>query len=216
MVPAISFKFRVEDSSENMDTAKITQIAHSSMAHRKTHVAREQGFIFHHGRRTAQIALGLADRLDCILNRDILYAAGLFHDIGKGEHPHSQAGMRITRELLGGILPSDELDRVCEIISCHSDRKRPNDYSLELQIVQDADVLDHVGPMNPWLSFYWSALHQLTIDDTLAYLGGEHLRERAVMRNVLNLDVSIRLFDERIEFESKFYAEFARVHRDGL
>ena len=198
-----------------MDTEQLNQIALANMGHRKTHKGREPGYIYHHGRRTAQIALRLASQVSGPVDRDILRAAALFHDVGKGVEPHNESGARIARELLSELCEPEEVDGICEIILQHSQRQHPNDYTLETRIVQDADILDHVGPLGPWLQFYWSATHDETIDDALRFFHGRGEGHRAVMRRLLNLAVSVLIFDQRIEFEDRFFAEFERVHREG-
>ncbi len=75
-----------------MDIEKIDQIAHENMAQRRPDPNREPGFILHHGRRTAQIALRLAEQINVNMHRDILYTGALFHDVGKGTEPHNETG----------------------------------------------------------------------------------------------------------------------------
>lgn len=87
----------------------------------------------------------------------------------------------------------------------------------ETRLVQDADVLDHTGPMEVWLGFWWDATHEMTIDDRLQYYHSEeHSRYRTAMRNALNFDVSIGIYEQRLEFERAFFAELERVSRGGL
>jgi HD superfamily phosphodiesterase len=44
---------------------------------------REPGWILYHGQRTGKIAVFLGRKLNCEVDCDVLYTAGLFHDIGK-------------------------------------------------------------------------------------------------------------------------------------
>jgi uncharacterized protein len=179
--------------------------------------AREPGFVFYHGRRTAQIALKLAGQIDAQVDRDILYAGALFHDVGKGSNPHNEVGAHMVRDLLGGVCQPEELERICQIVREHNQRRQPNAYAPETRLVQDADLLDHVGPIGPWLTFYWNATHGETIDDALCFFHSEenaHLQEST--RNALNLDISVRIFDQRIAFERQFFAALERAHTEGL
>ena len=195
----------------------MNQIAYENMAHQRPDRNREPGFIFYHGRRTAHIALKLADQIEADVNRKILYIGALFHDIGKGFEPHNEVGALIVRDLLSGICELEELDRICKIVLEHNQRKKPNQYVFETRIVQDADLLDHVGPIGSWLAFYWSAIHEETIDDALRYFHSEeNLRYQTRWRNALNFDISVNIFDQRLEFERKFFAELGRVHKEGL
>ena len=84
---------------EDVDIKRIEQIAHQNMAHRRPDPNREPGFIFQHGRRTARIALHLAEKLDLDVNHQILYSGALFHDIGKGSDPHNESGACMTKPL---------------------------------------------------------------------------------------------------------------------
>ena len=200
-----------------MDVEKITQRAKDNMASRRSRATREPGAIFDHGRRTAQIAMKLQDRLDATVDRDILFTGALLHDIGKGREPHNEIGANIVAELFEDLCEPDELESVCEIIRDHNQRLRSGECSMAARIVQDADILDKVGPISPWLAFYWSATRDRTIDDTLAYLhSDENERYHTRMRNLLNFDVSTGIFDQRARFENEFFAEFERVQREGL
>lgn len=197
-----------------MDQQRITAIALEHMGQRKTDY-REAGYVFHHGRRTAQIALHLADRVRGAVDRDVLYAGALFHDVGKGDRPHNEAGALVARSLLEGACTPSEVAQICQIVRQHCLRKLPNDYSLATRLVQDADLLDHVGPMWIWYHVSWNALNGRTIDDALAYVYSEaHTLQRA--EPLLNLDASIAMYDERVAFERSFIAEFERVHRQGV
>lgn len=200
-----------------MDIDRINEIAYEQMAHRKTHPEREPGFIYFHGRRVGLIACKLADRLHSDADRDILYVSGLFHDIGKGYERHNEVGAQMTWELLSSSFPTSHLEKICQIIMEHNYREIPSPYSLETQMVQDADLLDHIGPMQPWLTFYWNATHQENIQDTLRYQHSEeNIRFYEWMRSVVNLDISAQVFDQRVEYERKFFAELERVQMEGL
>ena len=200
-----------------MDIESIEQIAFDHMAHRKAHEAREPGFIFYHGRRTARIALKLADQLGRTVDRTVLYTSALFHDVGKGVEPHNEIGARVAREILDPMFAQHELERICQVILLHNQRKQPNAYDLETKIVQDADILDHAGPIAPWIVFYWSAIHSETVDDALRFYNStETAHTQALMRGDLNLDISVAIFDQRIAFEREFYAALERVHTEGL
>ena len=199
----------------NIDQAR--EIAQLNMATRDIGDSREPGYIYHHGRRTAQIALHLADRVDEPVERDILDVAALFHDIGKGHQRHNEVGACMMRELLGPHCSPAKLERICQLILEHPQRVKPNAYSLETIILQDADLLDHFGPIRIWWFFAWAAGRRDSIDDALrVFRGQENADIQSRMRDALNLDVAVEILDGRLAFETEFFAEFERVHREGL
>ncbi len=121
------------------------------------------------------------------------------------------------RDSLWGICQVEELNRICEIVSQHNQRDKSKDYTPEIKLVQDADCLDHVGPLGPWLAFYWSGIHAETINDALRFFhSDERTRCLARMRQDLNFDISVSIFDQRVEFEARFFYEFERIHQQGL
>jgi uncharacterized protein len=151
------------------------------------------------------------------VNRDILYTAALFHDIGKGTEPHNEVGARATRDLLGDICQPEELDRICLVILRHNQKQSTDTYEPATRLVQDADVLDHIGPIEVWLGFWWDATHGMTIDDRLRYYHSqENSRRQAVMRSALNFDIWIGIYERRLKSERAFFVELDRVHRGGL
>ena len=200
-----------------MDIEKVERVAYDSMANRKEQNAREPGWLYYHGHRTAQIAMWLCETLQAEADRDEVYVGALFHDIGKGSEEHNEAGADMARSLLADLCTPEELSGTCEVIRSHNQRRSPSEFSAGVKIVQDADLIDHVGPVVPWLAFYWSGSHNETIHDHIRFVTSEdNDRYRQGMRNALNFDVSRRLFDERIAYEDKFFATFHRVYFEGL
>ena len=65
-----------------MKFQRIEQIAQDQMVGLRSDT-REPGWILYHGQRTGKIAVFLARKLNCEVDCDVLYTAGLFHDIGK-------------------------------------------------------------------------------------------------------------------------------------
>jgi uncharacterized protein len=123
----------------------------------------------------------------------------------------------MARDLLSGICQPEEVKGICEIILQHAQRERANECTVETRIVQDADLLDHVAPIGLWLAFYWIATHGERIDDLLRYLHSEESsRHLTWMRNALNFDISVDIFDQRAEHGRQFFADSGRVQREGL
>ncbi len=200
-----------------MDIEQIEAVAETEMASRQDHGFREPGWILYHGRRTGKIALHLADRLAADVDGDGLYVAGLFHDVGKGSERHNDVGAARTRELLDGLVPAETLEALCETIRVHNQRKAADDYSDITKLVQDADLLDHVGCIDVWMALYYSGSQGQSIQDHLAWFRGEECREfRHYMRTHLNFDLSLELFDQRIQSADRFFTELHRTYFEGF
>lgn len=200
-----------------MDIGEIERIAKEQMETRKELNAREPGWLYYHGLRTAKIALELAELLSAEINSKVVYAGGLFHDIGKGSEPHNVRGAEITGELLDHCFSKQELTALCQIVELHNQRQKSKKHSTPIRIVQDADLIDHVGPIVPWLAFYWSGKHGETVNDHIRFVTGEeNERYRRGMREQLNFDVPIRIFDERVHWEDEYFNSFRQVYFEGI
>ena len=187
------------------------------MGTRKAQPAREPGFIYYHGHRTGNIARHLAGLLGADVDLNVLYVGALFHDIGKGEEPHQETGAATTAELVADRCTPQELDAIRGIVRNHNQRHRAADCSLDQRIVQDADLIDHVGFICPWLAFYWSGTHNEPFHDHVRFMkSDENEKYRTGMRNALNFEESRCLFDERVTMEKQFFADFHRVYLDGI
>ena len=195
-----------------MDRQKVIEIARSAMARRRTAETREAGYIFHHGLRTAHIAMGLADRVDGALDmhRDILFAGAVFHDIGKGTEPHNETGADMAAERLSGHCDDSEIAAIAGIIRQHNQRRRAAECTPAARVVQDADILDHCGAQEIWLAFHWNAAHDQTPRESLAYANGTRKqRWNTGARAALNFEASRRALDERLAFQRAFWKKFA-------
>jgi uncharacterized protein len=200
-----------------MDIGKIESVAEAEMASRQDLRFREPGWILHHGRRTGKIALHLLDTLDLGVDRDTVYVAGVFHDIGKGQDNHNEVGAERTRELLSGRVPAGALDVICDTVRSHNQRKKSDSFSDCTKLVQDADLIDHVGLVDVWMAFYWSGSHGESIHDHIAWFTGDECKRfREYMRTHLNFDVSRQMLEERIKKSDQFFMEFQRAYFEGI
>ena len=200
-----------------MDRQQIEQIASARMLKRQEHNGREPGWLFYHGLRTARIAETLCDRLNLASDRDAIFAGALFHDIGKGSEPHNVKGARVTAKALEKHCSGDELTLVCEIVRLHNQRQASNGHSAAVRVVQDADVIDHVGPVVPWLAFYWSGTRKETAGEHVRFITGKgHAGYLERMRSQLNFDISVALFDERVSWQERFFETFRNAYFEGI
>lgn len=199
-----------------MDLRQIDAIARQTMDGRVSHATREPGWLYYHGRRTGKLALWLADRLDYDVDRTLLYVGALFHDIGKGEPNHAERGAAIAAAHLAPHCLPDELATICELVR-HHDRRGNPDATHPVRMLQDADILDHVGPLGTWLAFYWSGARQESVEDHRSFIeGAQNQRYRSSMRAKLNYDVARDEFDRRIAYEDAFFTAFHRVYTEGV
>ncbi len=199
-----------------MDIQEIDRIAREYMLPRRPIREREPGWAYTHGLRVARIAVDLAAQLNADVNPDILHVAGLLHDVSKGADKHNEKGARKTRKLLKGVCRKDELKEIMLLVELHNQRGNP-DHPLAAKILQDADTLDHIGPMAAWLAFYWSGSREEDGENMLKFIGSEsNVTDRANIRELLNFDLSKTLFDKRAAWEREFFGSFAEVYAGGI
>ena len=199
-----------------MDMVQLDQVARSALLARAEHPTREPDWLYHHGCRVGKLACWLADQVAAPVDQDILYAGGLLHDVGKGREPHHETGAALAHALLTPLVPPDQVAAICTLIRHHNRRGNPQD-SLAIQLVQDADILDHVGPLGTWLAFYWSGAQRESFDQHAAFiLGAENAAYRAKLRGLLNFEVARTAFDRRIRYEDDFFRTFHQVYAAGV
>lgn len=200
-----------------MDTKLLEEIACKKMGKVRAHLEREPGHIYYHGLRVAKLSINLRKIIFPVESSfdDVIYAGALFHDIGKGIEPHSETGYAVVKHILQEYCEPDELNNVSEIVRYHCKRVFPNDYPFWIKIVQDADVLDHMGTTEIWLNFLYSAYEGRSIDRSLEwYRGDEVKRHLEKMRNALNYNESKEIWDEKVKFVDLFVNRLV-IEADG-
>ena len=159
----------------------------------------------------------LCDQVDAdnTIDQDILWTAGLFHDVGKCIEPHAETGADLSKTLLQEVCSPEECAQVAHLICLHNKRGwkvRP----LAARILQDADVLDHIGAQFIWLCFAYSAYTEEGPYNALAYYNSEEKQRRDEKnRALLNLDFSRTLFDQRLAVEQQFMRRFGEEMAGG-
>ena len=188
-----------------MNFERLEALAYQTMGKRKSHVEREIGHVYYHGKRVSNSVLLLRKKIfpEDDSHDEILRCAGLFHDIGKGIEPHARTGAQLVRELLKEELSESELNAVCELISVHDDRHPEDDrYSPWVKLLQDADHLDHFGSQGLWLSFIYRAyVGQEDMMGLPAFYESEWDDSVPQTRSHLNFDISKEIFDEKVKYE---------------
>lgn len=195
-----------------MDFKVLEEIAFKMMGRRKAHIDREKGFIYYHGLRVSKIAFNLRK---IILKEDssyddIIRAACLFHDVAKGIEPHGQYGSLLIKDILKDHCSEYEINEIANLIYNHSLRKKSNDYSDYIKIVQDADMLDHFGSIEIWMNFLYHAHKDKPIFNSLEFYASQYKLETDKCRELLNYDISREIFDEKVSFVISFIDRFKR------
>lgn len=192
-----------------MDFERLDAVAQKLMKHRKAHRERESGSIYDHGRRVAKLVITLRkavvpqdDSMD-----DILRLAGMFHDIGKGIEPHAAFGAPIMMQAVNGIVTEKEAQEAARLIEAHCDR-RPDEpvHDVWARLIQDADLLDHIGTYTVWMDIQYSAHMDEGVLEKAEYLKENAEKYAQYHRTQLNFEVTKRIYDDRIGF----YLEYAR------
>lgn len=188
-----------------MNFKRLEALAEQHMGRRKSHIEREIGHVFFHGRRVSRSVLELRKVLfpEDGSHDEILRCAGLFHDLGKGLEPHPRTGALLARELLKEELTPSELDAVCGLIAAHDDRKPESDlHSPWEKLLQDADLIDHFGIQGVWLSFtYYAYMGQKGMAELPEFYETEWKPMVEKNRKLLNFPFSREIFDEKTEYE---------------
>ena len=192
-----------------MDFDRLNAVAEKLMKHRKAHREREAGSIYDHGQRVMKLVIALRkevvpedDSMD-----DILRLAGMFHDIGKGIEPHAAFGAPIMLQAVKAIAADKEAQEAARLIAAHCDR-RPDEpvHDVWEKLIQDADLLDHIGTYNIWMDIQYFAHREMGVNEAAAFLKEKAENDTAFHRTQLNFEVSKRIYDDRIGF----YLEYAR------
>lgn len=192
-----------------MDFEALDAIAQKLMKRRKSHIEREIGSIYDHGKRVSRLILTLRkeERPADDSTDDILRLAAMFHDIGKGIEPHAQFGPPIMLQAVEGMVSPEEAREAARLIAAHCDR-RPEEplHDFWARLLQDADLLDHIGTYNIWMDICYYAYREEGVEAEAAFLK-EYAQEYAQKhRKLLNFSSSRRIYDDRVGF----YLEFAR------
>lgn len=181
-----------------MELQKIEEIAQKVLM-RKAHEHREKGFIYTHGQRVARLCKNLCDALGVPYDADVLYVACLFHDIGKGLEPHEQTGAVLAPLYLKGTMTDDEMSAVTTLIASHKSYKQ-EDTPL-VQVLQDADILDHIGGTELWMNFLWNYDEEKGQESVVDFYQSEEANAHFNnLFSLLHYDLTRELYKKRLAF----------------
>jgi hypothetical protein len=126
----------------------------------------------------------------------------------------SPRAIRNTRKAARG---PEDIETISQLVLHHNNRGPGNGCTVAQRVIQDADVLDHFGAQNIWLSFHYNAAHEETPSQCLEYYRSEkHRRFVEQARAGLNFEVSRGAMDRRLGIEQEFLARFAQENEGVL
>jgi len=182
---------------------------------------RERGYRYYHGLRTVRIAENLIARSEELDRAEVdlflVRCGGLLHDIAKGlmDGEHGEEGARLVREGFSDLLGAHDLDRVADIVRYHNKRDPTRDYPVEVKVIQDADLIDHLGAMEVWLAFHWSAARDEPVAESLRWFEGDRARSWwDYCLSHCNFELSRLAMERRLERFWRFLADLRREN-DG-
>lgn len=168
-----------------------------------------------HIRRVCQWARRLADGAAEPVDRDALFTAALFHDIGYGDArdgvPHAANSARIFRAWAAEQgLPEDRGAFIEALIAGHSDKERLRqpDTPLELVLLMEADLLDETGA----LSIVWDCLMEGARERPSymeAYRHIERMSGKILRQNPMRTAAAQRFWWEKQRLTAQFLARLA-------
>lgn len=155
-----------------MNLEYIRELAAEQMMNRRSHPSVEWGNKYYHGQRVARMVIELRKELfpDCSDQDEVLIVAAWFHDIANDRSDptidHQEVGAVMTRSILKDVCLPDELDRICELIQYH-DTRYPDNKGMSdwVKLLQDADLLDHLGIFDIWYIFSQASQHKMPIPE---------------------------------------------------
>ncbi|NLW17690.1 MAG: HD domain-containing protein [Firmicutes bacterium] len=182
----------------------------------------EPGYRWYHGVRTAQLAIHLAKEMGLEVDIKVLELGGLLHDIGKagyrGSEPHGPRGANIIRREIGHLFSPDKLEVVTAIVANHYQRpkskywrgkKAPN-FPPEVLLVQDADILDHMGANAIWLAFHYGTAEGRNQAAAIQHFYQVDPPWYEECLASLNYEISRRELEHRLNFAHHFYQQWER------
>lgn len=202
-----------------MDFQALDQLAQKLMKRRRAHLEREVGSIYDHGKRVANAVLALKARVlpnDDGRMDDVLRAAALFHDVGKGIEPHARYGAAIAHEALNGLVAEWERNEICRLIAAHCDRGEAahglDDYA---KLLQDADLLDHFGVYGIWMCVQYRAHQGGGLHELEAFYDANFDASFAEYHVLLNYEAARRICADKERFERAFWQRL-KIEAEGL
>jgi len=166
----------------------------------------------------------LIKKIDEKVNVPLILVASILHDVGKAKldfskvylsekkmptameewNRHPALGVPVAKDFLKTLGHSDEFIKdVCFLVEFHAARKSDMKKSLELQLLQDADLIADMGLPGFIRPFLFSGKFKRSVIDSIRHIKKDILNERRI--DMLNLDVSKDIFIEKSDFEKELF-----------
>jgi len=162
---------------------------------------------------------------DDVKTQQILVAA-LLHDIGKAQlditqtwdngmitqdewDKHPLYGINISKRILSDLDHSEDfIENVCYLIENHENRgKTMNGRSMELKILQDADLIADYGLTGFIRPFLFGGRNHRTIQQSIEYVMKKN--NRIENEGMLNLDVAKKIARTKIKYQKELAEEMS-------
>ncbi len=165
----------------------------------------------------------LAERLrqeicprDPSVNPHVLTVAAYLHDLCNGQEEHEEKGAALVPSLIGHLCTPEETEAVAALIRVHDTRAPGTDhgYPPAVLLLQDADMLDHLGTYDIWITFSeFVHVHKTPMDYAVQFENGAFDRFAARWRAKINYPFSLSVYDEKIAYEVAFARRMLRELR---
>ncbi len=179
--------------------------------------------------RVYETSKEIIKHLDQKVNIQMVLVAAILHDVGKtildtvkvftprGKtedamkewRKHSKLSVPIAKKILSEMGHSEEfIAEVCYLIEHHDHRKDGiENKSVELQILQDADLIADCGFAGFIKPFLYGSKFSRNIMDTIKYLQTE--TNEVEKKGKLNLEVSKEIAKRKVELEKRLIKEIS-------
>lgn len=162
-----------------------------------------------------RLYLAYPDKMD--LDREALYIATIFHDVGYcviDMQNHAEAGAVYCREYLTAKkYPLEKTAFICDIISRHSDKETlHDDIPGELILLMEADILDDIGAQG-LVHDVWS---ETVRNENVSFLSIlKHMEKYTLtimQNNPMRTEEGIKIWNEK----KKLTEAFVRSYKDDI
>ncbi len=172
----------------------------------------------------------IIDKLNQKVSIPVVLVASILHDIGKTKintvkvfspagkidsatkewRKHAKLGVPIAKEILKKLGHSEEfIESVCYLIENHDNRgDQIKNKSIELQILQDADLIADCGFAGFIRPFLYGSKFSRQIIGSIKYLRNE--LNRVEQDGLLNLEVSKTITKRKIGLEKRLIKEISK------
>jgi len=187
------------------------------------------GHSISHLLRVENYALRIAELEDKKLDKEVISAVCLIHDVGRMDEfkgiDHIETGIKFAEEWLPKInFPTEKMPKEIEGIKLHEqrvgDKNKTEPKYKETLVVQDADKLEFIGAIGIARGFQFAGAHNIPLynpnheDKPYSYKALEtvqsevHHIKKSMIEKGFNTKTAEKLAKNRVEFVKKFIKQF--------